>query len=302
MVGIKDQNLKDQNWIEFLTWDHLREVPYKLITYPDEYTGGADLRLSITQLNLSTSKQKSLINDWCELLPKFNNVTTIWFYSRVNQKIFDAVCQMSNIEGLFIKWSGNGINDISHIRNLGQLKRLYIGSTTQIEDLSPLGELVDLEWLQFEMPKIRSLAPLMHLKKLKGLQIFGPDNKKQEIDGFEPIARLENLLYLSTSRVIASDGSLNPISRLKNLKYMDIPIYYDMDEFAKLYAALKNTDHGIYAYRDLTDWQGYKCTKCGDYKMVQPMEKGKRTLCRICSPKKVTDLEKEFNALVEKYS
>lgn len=299
MVSIKDQNLEDQGWIEFLTWDHLREVPYELITYPDQYTGGTDLRLSITQLNISPSKQKSLINEWCELLPKLNNVTTIWFYSRVNQKIFDAVYEMNNLEGLFIKWSGNGINDISPIR---KLKRLYIGSTTQIDDLSPLSELADLEWLQFEMPKISSLVPLIHLKKLKGLMIFGPDNKKQEIDSFEPIAGLENLLYLSTSRVVASDGSLEAISRLRNLKYLDIPIYYDMSEFAKLYVALKNTDHGIYAYRDLTDWQGYKCTKCGEYKMVMPMGKGRRTLCRVCNPKKVTDLESEFNEFVEKYS
>ena len=80
--------------------------PKKSITYTSEYNGEENLSLWITQLGVTPKEQKQIIKDWVEFIPSMKNLKYLWIQSRVNQEIFDAVCQNDSIVSLYIKWSG----------------------------------------------------------------------------------------------------------------------------------------------------------------------------------------------------
>lgn len=97
-----DQQIRKGFWY----WDRDNNWPPESVTYFEKYRPGTKLNLNITQLNLGTSDQKKLLKIWFNELPKLTSVKYLWFCSRVNQEMFEAACDMENLEGLYIKWSG----------------------------------------------------------------------------------------------------------------------------------------------------------------------------------------------------
>ncbi len=283
---------------QFLSWEHRKECP-KPINYPSEYDGKADLRIACTQLGISASAQRKLVKEWSEFIPTLATVEHIWFYSRVPQALLDSVCSLPKLRSLFIKWSGNGIADLTKAGAIKSLERLYIGSCTQVESLSGLKNLPNLRWLEMsELKKIRDISDIECLTNLVGLRFTGGMFSKQCLDSIAPISNLQNLEYLDLHGLKVESGDISPIAELKNLRYLDLPIYYELSDFARIYASLPNCDHGIYAYRKT----GTTCSKCGQGELVLPMAKRKRQLCLVCDDKKVSKLESEFMALVSSYS
>jgi hypothetical protein len=113
-------------------------------------------------LDLSSHRQKKLTEAWCALLPELPDVKTLWFNSRVNQPLFEAACEMENLEGLYVKWSG--IKSIASLPKLKKLKYLHIGSSAQVESMEPLREMTGLQALEIEnFKKIRKLDPIAEL-------------------------------------------------------------------------------------------------------------------------------------------
>lgn len=288
----------DLNIEQFLSWEHRKECP-KTINYPSEYEGQSDLRIACTQLNLSASKQKKLVDEWAALIPSLINIEHIWFYSRVPQKLLDSVSRLPKLRSLFIKWSGNGITDLVKLGNLYSLERLYIGSCTQLETLESLKKLINLKWLEMhELKKINDISAIKNLKNLVGLTFTGGMFGKQTLTNIDAISHLTNLEFLDLHRLKVESEDISAIAKLKKLKYLDLPIYYPLSEFARIYASLPNCDHDIYAYRET----GETCVKCMKGIMVLPMAKNKRQVCTICSELKVKKLEDEFLGLVASYS
>ncbi|MBA6231431.1 MULTISPECIES: leucine-rich repeat domain-containing protein [unclassified Colwellia] len=283
---------------QFLSWEHRKECP-KTISYPSEYEGQTDLRIACTQLNITPSQQKKLVDEWAELIPKLTNIEHVWFYSRVPQKLINSVSRLPNLRSLFIKWSGNGITDLVKLGDLKSLERLYIGSCTQVETLDCLKNLTNLKWLEMhELKKINDITAVKELSNLIGLTFTGGMFGKQSLTNIEPISHLSKLEFLDLHRLKVESGDISAITQLQNLKYLDLPIYYPLSEFARIYAFLPNCDHDIYAYRKT----GEICVKCMKGEMVQPMAKNKRPICTICGELKVKKLEDEFLGLVASYS
>ncbi|WP_028972514.1 hypothetical protein [Spirochaeta cellobiosiphila] len=283
----------------FLSWEHRKENPPQNISYTKQLTNNEiDLRLVITQLNLSTGKQKKLNDEWAEILPYLNNVKQLFLYSSVPQKIFDAITRMTNLEGLFVKWSGNRIRNFENISKLKSLKRLYLGSSTQTSDLKFIRNLSNLEWLEIhEQKNLHSIEGIESILNLKGFILSGGINGKQKINDIEPIKYLHELEYLGLPSTYIESEKLNPICNLKKLKYLNLPIYYPMKQYARIAAYIPNCDHGINAYRET----GYKCTKCKTGVRVKPMRKNSKELCLNCDNIKIGVIIKEFNDLRERY-
>ncbi|WP_133471864.1 leucine-rich repeat domain-containing protein [Paraglaciecola marina] len=283
---------------QFLSWEHRKECP-KTINFPSEYEGQSDLRIACTQLNLSASKQKKLVNEWAALIPTLTHVEHIWFYSRVPQRLLDSVSRLPKLRSLFIKWSGNGITDLVKVGDLKSLERLYIGSCTQLETLESLKKLKNLKWLELhELKKINDISAIKNVNNLVGLTFTGGMFGKQYLKSIEAISHLTNLEFLDLHRLKVESEDVSAISKLKKLKYLDLPIYYPLSEFARIYAALPNCDHDIYAFRKTNEI----CVKCMKGEMVLPMAKNKRQICTVCSELKVKKLEDEFLGLVASYS
>ena len=265
----------------------------------EDYEGQEILFLACTQRGeLSSYKQNKLVESWMAFLPTID-LKEIHFLTRVPQKLFDAACQVNSLEGLYVKWSGDGIKNYEQARNLTNLKRLYLGDSTQISDVSPLADLTNLEWLQLIGQKqVKNLSPISNLKKLEGLSISGSRFGVQKIESLSPLRKLENLRVLYLTNLYSMDLDLSPLLSLKNLELLDVANRYPTEEYARLAAQLpKNCDHGFSGVRD----RGFKCDKCNDTTLVEIMDKRKRYLCKVCDSDKVAIAEERFKELRAKY-
>lgn len=216
--------------------------PKDFATYFDQYRGSEKLRLIITQTNLSSYQQKKNVEDWCNRLSELKQVKYLWLSSKVNQMIFDAVCTMPNLEGVWIKWSG--IKKLDNLPQLKKLKHVKLGSSSQVESIEVLEAMTNLETLELEqLNKISDFTPISNLTQLKGLGIDGGMWKAQVIESLAPISDLTQLRYLSTTNSRIQDKSFDPILTLKNLVRFNCSWNYPESEFEKL-KSLPNLKYG----------------------------------------------------------
>jgi len=242
---ITDKQLENGFW----TWDKLNIFPPESIKLPSEFKD--DLRLNIActqQIDLTPTEQKRLVKSWVSFLPTCHKLEFLWFTTHTTQELFDSACELDNLVGLCIKWSG--VKKLDHITNLKNLKYLRIGSSTKIESIEPLQQMTNLEVLEIEnFKKISDFSPLGHLTNLKFLRIEGGMYTKQKVDSFEPFGRLTNLIHFSTAMLNSPDKRIDPILKLKNLQTLnwsfDIPTE-DMDRLKKELPKLKYLPHRHY--------------------------------------------------------
>ena len=271
--------------------------PPKSISYPEEYDNSDKVNILCTQINLSQAKQSKLIKEWCEVLPSLDNIKYIWFFSKVPQLLFDALCRMKNLEGVYIKWSG--IENLENIKNLSKLKYLHIGSSSKVVSITPLKYLINLKYLELESFKqIVDLTPLSTLTQLEGLAITGSFSGDQKIDSLKPLGALKSLEWLNLMGTVVKDASLEPVTKLEKLKHLSLAYLYPVEEMARVVAKLTSTQHGITAYQSLDD---AICKKCANDVLILPTGKGKRSFCPQCHPEKLTKLVDDFQKHVQKY-
>ena len=208
--------------------------PPKSITNLEQYVGQYILNLDITQkTDLSTYEQTKLVKSWCNTLPQLSKVKYIWFTSKVSQKTFDAVCEMPNIEGIWIKWSG--IKNIDKITKLKSLKHFHLGSSSQVQSISSLGEMDSLITLELENIKnVSEFTTISKCSKLEGLAIEGSMWTTQVIKDLKPIEKLKKLKYLSLMNTKIMDTSLKPLLKLKKLKRFDSSLNLPSQEIYSL--------------------------------------------------------------------
>jgi Leucine-rich repeat (LRR) protein len=216
-------------------WNWLRAqklVPDE-ITYFVDYEPAETLVLEITQLNVGSYRQSKIVDQWCAELPNLEEVRYLWFVSRVNQKMFDAVCQIPNLVGLSVKWSG--IKSIDTIRFLKKLRHLHLGSSSQVESIDVLDGLDSLVTLDLQqLNKINDFHILSQLTSLEGLGIDGSIWTAQKIDTLKPLANLHNLKYLTLTNTRIKDKSFDPILNLTELVRFESSWNYPEAEFEKL--------------------------------------------------------------------
>lgn len=156
----------------FWYWDRENNWPPKALMHIEEFQTTEYLNLSITQTSLSSYEEKKLITAWCKILPTHKEVKYLWLSSRVTQEIFDAICEMSNLEGLYIKWSS--VKTLDNLIKLKKLRHLHLGSSSKVESINVLGDMKSLISLELEqLNKVTDFAVISKLVHLKGLGITG---------------------------------------------------------------------------------------------------------------------------------
>ena len=192
--------------------------------------------------NLSASKKRELRRVWAETLPKLDNVKYLMTTHQIDQDFFEAICEMKNLEGLYIKWGK--VESVKSISKLENLKHLYFGSNPRLKSIDGISELKNL--ITLELENFKNCQDLNKVDKLKNLQSL---NIIASIDG--PRIKFENLDFLSgliNLKVLGLDVSLKekriePILELKNLENLWIPDHlykkYDKKELRKNFRKLK---------------------------------------------------------------
>ena len=284
-------------------WYHrpTKDFPPKSIRYPSDYDGGDRINIVCTQTDLKPDEQKKLVKLWCDVLPRLDKVEYVWFSSRATQELFDAVCEMKTIKGLYIKWSG--MKSIDHIAKAKTLRYLHIGSSPSLAPLEPLHQLPNLDWLELE--NIRACSDLTFTQKLttlKGLSISGDANsiKYLKLKTLQPLIALQQLYWLSLQTVVVDQDGLLPLARLRKLKYLFLSNKYEMEDVAALAGARPDVECDLfepvsYVYDFLA------CKKCGRRKMVLPTGKGKPWMCQLCDSKKIEKHVKQFHDKANEY-
>lgn len=217
----------------------------KTINFPEEYRGEKRINLSFTQLTAARTykEEKIIIKRWCDFLPSMKELNYLYLGTRTTQQIFDSICKMNFLEGLYIKWSN--ITSISNIDGLTKLKHIHIGNSPKISDLSPLQKLHNLKTLEIEYKKeLNDLSLIGKMTNLEGLGIHGTLWKTQNVTSLKPLSNLTKLKYLTLYGTKILDQSLEPLSGLKNLQRIWVAPYYRMPEYENLYKALPNLKYG----------------------------------------------------------
>ncbi len=284
-------------------WYHrpTKDFPPKSVRYPSDYDGSDRINIICTQTDLKPSEQKKLVKSWCDALPSMDKVEYIWFSSRTTQELFDSVCEMKSLKGLYVKWSG--IKSIDSIVNAKNLKYLHIGSSPSLSPLDPLNKLPNLEWLELE--NIRACSDLSftkNLTSLKGLSIAGDGNsiKYLKAKTLEPLTALQELYWLSLGTFMVEQDGLLPLAKLRKLKYLSISNKYKMEDVAALAGARPDLEcdlfepvSGVYDF--------FACKKCGENNMVLPTGKGKPWMCIVCDAKRIEKHINLFNKTANEY-
>lgn len=226
----------------FWYYNPLNNWPPNSVSYTKALIDDERISLDITQLPIPPSQQKKLIKEWCLEIPKLKKVRYLWFHTRINQEVFESVCQIENLEGLYIRRSN--VAEIESLRKLKNLKHLYFGASPKIENIDILCEMDALRTLNIvQFDKVSNFNSLSNLIGLEELGIDGSISKAQKIETLKPIERLINLEYLSFTNTILKDKSFDSILKLTKLVKLECSWNYPTTEFEKL-KKLQNLKYG----------------------------------------------------------
>lgn len=202
------------------------DIPY--LHYPDEYDGQESVKLVCTQHynmfyrpDITLHRQKKITQSWVDFLRSSRlPLKRVQLCSRTPQAIFDALCTQDSIEFLRLKWCA--APDISAIRNLQNLKQLYLGIGTAVTDIKPIAELKNLEALCLDSTtKITDYTCLGDLENLVALDIGGNFQNgaiiDMELDDF--LSRLKKLEFLHLGTVRVGNRTFLSEENTASLKY-----------------------------------------------------------------------------------
>ena len=168
---------------------------------------------------LSAKQKKIIRNHWINALPHLKDVQYLMTTHQIDQEFFDAVCQMSQLKGLYIKWGK--VESIQNIKNLKSLKHLYFGSNPRINSLDGIEYLENVQHLELENFKsINDFSKLGELQSLKTLvitaSINSPATKMNDLYFLENLNNLEELV-LGISLINKDTTPLYKFSKLERL-------------------------------------------------------------------------------------
>jgi hypothetical protein len=280
-------------------WYHRpqRNFPPRAIQQPGDYDGGERLSLAITQTSLKPPAQRALVKQWCELLPRLDQVRILWFQSKVTQEIFEAACAMPALQGLYIKWSS--IADLSPLAQLRRLSHFHLGGAPSAEPLDVLAALPEL--VDLEISNVRAAGDLSFLRKLpqlRALSLSGDSNsiKALKIETLVPIADLRELERLALTTVQVHDGLLSPLSGLPKLRHLHLANQFPMEELARLAGRRPDIQCTLFEpAAGPTNWLA--CKTCKQKSMHMLTGKGKPWLCETCDATRLAKHIADFRAV-----
>jgi hypothetical protein len=217
----------------FWYWKPEERFPPPPVVRPEGSDGTDRLNVACTQTGLAAREERAIVSAWCEALPKLTGVRFLWFSSRVPQRLFESACQIADLEGLYIKWSG--IDDLSSIQRLQSLQYLHLGPSARVASIDALEHSRQLRWLGLELlSRITDLEPVGRLVNLEGLSLEGSMGTTWRVETLAPVGRLTNLRYLSIANIRSTDGSLDGLRSLHRLATFRHATWWDASELAEI--------------------------------------------------------------------
>lgn len=192
--------------------------------------------------NLSPVKKRELRRVWSETLPKLDNVKYLMTTHQVDQSFFDSICDMQNLEGLYIKWGK--VESLNNISKLTKLKHLYYGSNPRLKSVEGISRLKNLETLELEnFQKVEDFNKLSNLKNLQSLNIRtsidGPRIKLNDLEFLKELSKLKVLIL----GISLKNKDIRPIFCLDNLVKLWIPVSllkpFDKKDLRKIFKHMK---------------------------------------------------------------
>ena len=226
------------NWEEcdYSGYEWVKEKPKELFKLDTDFDGDK-LRLSGPSIHegLSNYQEKKIKDSWVEILPQLDSVEMLWVAPKINQKLFDAICTMPNLKGLWIKHSS--ITEIN-FKELSGLSYFNLGSSTGLNSLEGIEHLVQLKWLEFEnIKKISDITEISKLENLKVLGLNGSTWTTQKIDSLQPLITLKELERLSLVNTRVTDKSFKALHNLSLLSTLDVAQWWPDNEVLELQQA-----------------------------------------------------------------
>ena len=200
------------------------------------------------------------------LLPHLANIVAVWA-NPASLELFRACAGCPQLRALYV----------AHFKRLGEvplagaraLEHLLLNWAPQLVDLSFLRALPTLRTLYLDSMKRINLETLPELPNLHGLHLGGGMWDALKVSSLSPLRRLPGLRFLTLSNVRVLDASLRPVASLTELREVRLPNFFEVEEFARLSAALPNATGNALtpvfaAFEDMpAERLPHRCSQCG---------------------------------------
>ncbi|MBL1225906.1 hypothetical protein [Enterococcus sp. BWR-S5] len=146
----------------------------------------------------------------------------------MNQKLFNAICMQENLEELYIKW---GVYpDWTKIRNLKKLTHASLTAGASTKDISPVGNLTNLEVLGLSTVGATDYSALENLTNLTVLRLDSGMDNLIKVDSLAFLENLTELKDFQTTGFRLLNHDYSPIFSLKKLEMLSVNMpAYDQD-------------------------------------------------------------------------
>ncbi len=150
--------------------------------------------------------------DFLECFENLRSIKALPFSTSKENGIVDFTV-FPKLEEAYINTYWPGAESVFKAKSL---KKLTIWSYP-FKDLSPMKELVNLEFIQLNQPSIRNFKGAPGLKKLKEIKVYYAMGLKS-LEGIEHFENLESILISASGR----PKDLSPIKKLKKIRWLII--------------------------------------------------------------------------------
>lgn len=219
-----------------------------------EYNGESDIKLKCTQLDKTSypteSSRKKILNEWIQFFVQYPNaLKRLYVTTKINQELFDAICNQGNLEELIISW---GVYpDLTAIKKLHHLKSLSICGAASHKDLSPISALTTLENLNLQnFIGTTDYSVISSLNNLKHLGLHSAMYGVIKVENLDFLKKTRHLKNFSTTGFRLLNHDYSPILELDELEYLSVNMpscdWHKWNNiFAKHFAHIKCNKHKI---------------------------------------------------------
>lgn len=228
-------------------------------------------------------------------LTGFENLSSLWI-AGLGPIQLKAITRLSKLQKLVIHDMRAG--DLRPLAQMTALKTLVIWGNTKAESLAGIDLLGALDTLALEnFERVHSLNPLAALTDLRALCIEGSMHSMMTIETLKPLERLKSLRELHLANLRVMDESLAPVAKLNQLEQVFIANMFSVEEFARLAAALADTEgESLAPFRDIP----IDCDRCSAKKVLLAGE-GQPALCTLCDADRIAAHVERFNSIKHCY-
>ena len=192
-----------------------REIP--TLTTASQYAGEPAIRVWATQLPLKYTRTDAtrIVSEWCQFFIEPKPILELVFVSRTPKRLFAALAGQTQLRLLGIKWGD--YEDPKPLTGMTWLVDLWLGGATNLQTVSPLAELREVERLAItSIRDVRDLSPIASMESVTSLQIGG-SHHIAHIGSIEFLAAMPQLTELSIHSLIVDSLDYSPLLRLPNL-------------------------------------------------------------------------------------